>query len=68
MQILDISEEVSHPRLVEPVMASWGKRKEKRRTFVGCAVLGRGLELSLTRGFFNCQRFIAADGFEVEEH
>lgn len=40
MQILDISEEVSHLRLVEPVMASWGKRKEKRRTFVGCAVLG----------------------------
>jgi hypothetical protein len=41
MQDLDISEEVSHPRLVEPVMARSGKRKEKRRTFEGCAVLGR---------------------------
>ena len=39
MQILVISEESSHLRLVEPVKASSGKRKEKRRTFVGCAVL-----------------------------
>jgi hypothetical protein len=34
----DISAESSHPRLVEPAQASTSKRKEKRRTFVGCAV------------------------------
>ncbi len=43
MHELDISEEFSHPHLVEPVMASSGKIKEKRRTFVGCAVLREGL-------------------------
>jgi hypothetical protein len=37
----DISAESTHPRLVEPLMARSGKRKEKRRTFVGCAVLGK---------------------------
>ncbi len=39
MQNLNISEESSHLRLVEPVEGRSGKRKEKRRTFVGCAVL-----------------------------
>jgi hypothetical protein len=38
MQILVISEESSHPHLVEPVKGRLGKRKEKRRTFEGCAV------------------------------
>lgn len=39
MQNLNNSEEFSHLRLIEPVEGRSGKRKEKRRTFVGCAVL-----------------------------
>jgi hypothetical protein len=35
MHDFDISEEFSHPHLVEPVMASSGKIKEKRRTLWG---------------------------------
>jgi hypothetical protein len=35
MHDFDTFEEFSHPRLVEPVMASSGKIKEKRRTLWG---------------------------------
>jgi hypothetical protein len=44
-------------------MARSGKRKEKRRTFEGCAVFWK-VSLLL---FIHLQRAVAADGFKVED-